>query len=170
MTAALTLTARYRAAYYGGDHTGLRDLLAPALEVVGPAASYRGLDKFLKASEHVRRMVRSVETRRVFADGDEVCAILEVAVDHPIGSFPLVEWYRVEGDRIASIHTFFDTGPFVRRSAEDAAGAVDPVCHMHVDPEAAPAHRQHGGTRYAFCSEGCAIAFEDDPGKYLART
>jgi Cu+-exporting ATPase len=80
-----------------------------------------------------------------------------------------VEWYRFEGDRIASIQTIFDTGPFVRRSAEDARTAIDPVCHMSVDKTAPAATREHDGKTYYFCSEGCAIAFHEEPFKYLER-
>ncbi len=171
MTNPLSVAARYRAAYYGGHYEALRDLLADDLVVTGPAASYRGVEKFLKASEHVAPLVKAVEVRREFADGDDVCAVLTLVV-HPPGEpapqrLPLVEWYRFEAGRIASIETFFDTGPFVRRSAKAGHSAVDPVCHMRVEPTTA-ATREHDGRTYHFCSEGCAIAFADAPDRYLA--
>lgn len=54
---------------------------------------------------------------------------------------------------------------------EGRAGAhalpVDPVCRMAVDPEREAGTRIHGGTRYHFCSSGCAAAFDRDPARYV---
>ncbi len=44
----------------------------------------------------------------------------------------------------------------------------DPVCGMTVDPAKAAATVEHEGTRYFFCSQGCAAKFCTDPEKYLA--
>ncbi len=164
----ISLAERYRAAYYGGDFESLRGLLSDDFTFAGPAASYRGIETYLKASDHVARMVKSVESERVFAAGNEVCAILTLVLDHKVERLQTAEWYRFEGDRIASIQTIFDTGPFVRSSAEGARTAIDPVCRMSVDKNAPAATRAHGGKAYCFCSEGCAIAFQQDPRKYIA--
>lgn len=50
------------------------------------------------------------------------------------------------------------------------AGALDPVCGMTVEPEAARArslHSSFAGTDYFFCGKGCKLEFEDDPERYL---
>jgi YHS domain-containing protein len=166
MTDHVSLAERYRAAYYRGDFEALRALLADDFVFAGPTATYHGVDDFQKASDHVR-IVKSVETEIVFCGSNEVCAILTLLVDHKVRRFPLVEWYRFDGDRIASIQTIFDTGPFVRTSIEDADTAIDPVCHMSVNKNAPVATREHGGRTYYFCSEGCGIAFHEDPHRYL---
>ncbi|MCZ7528380.1 MAG: YHS domain-containing protein [Acidimicrobiia bacterium] len=44
----------------------------------------------------------------------------------------------------------------------------DVVCGMMVDPETAPAKAVYKGQKYYFCAEGCKVAFERDPEKYLA--
>ena len=49
-----------------------------------------------------------------------------------------------------------------------AAGAVDPVCGMAVDPAASPHRAEHDGVTYHFCSVGCQEAFEADPERHLA--
>jgi class 3 adenylate cyclase/YHS domain-containing protein len=41
--------------------------------------------------------------------------------------------------------------------------SVDPVCHMSVEPERAAARRDHRGVEYLFCSESCALAFDEEP-------
>jgi Cu+-exporting ATPase len=45
--------------------------------------------------------------------------------------------------------------------------ALDPVCKMDVDPEAAAAKAEYKGQTYYFCAPGCKVAFEKDPEKYL---
>ena len=45
--------------------------------------------------------------------------------------------------------------------------AIDPVCHMEVDPATTPLHAVHGGTTYYFCSEGCARRFEATPDAFI---
>lgn len=156
----VSLTERYRSAYYSGDFESVRGLVVEDFTFAGPAAAYRGIEDFLAASAHVPRMVRSVETQRTFSQANEVCAILTVTVDHKVERFFVVEWYRFEGDRIASIQTIFDTGPFVRRAAEDADTAVDPVCHMIVRKDAAAVTRERDGRTFYFCSPGCALGFD----------
>ncbi|WP_447978334.1 heavy metal translocating P-type ATPase [Candidatus Nitrospira bockiana] len=46
----------------------------------------------------------------------------------------------------------------------------DPVCGMEVAPHEAAGHVEHGGRRYAFCSEGCVQRFKSDPARYLGKT
>ena len=48
--------------------------------------------------------------------------------------------------------------------------AVDPVCGMSIDPEAAARAIEHEGKTYVFCSEHCAASFEKDPVKYAGTT
>ena len=46
----------------------------------------------------------------------------------------------------------------------------DPVCGMHVDPEAARARGltlTHDGRDFVFCGKGCFLEFRDEPAKYL---
>jgi YHS domain-containing protein len=48
--------------------------------------------------------------------------------------------------------------------------ALDPVCGMTVDPEAARAagrHSQYKGVDYFFCSRGCKLDFDEEPERYL---
>ena len=45
--------------------------------------------------------------------------------------------------------------------------AIDPVCHMTVDPAQAAATWEHEGKPYHFCSKGCLRKFQADPARYL---
>jgi len=44
---------------------------------------------------------------------------------------------------------------------------TDPVCGMKVDPEHAAARREHAGSTYYFCCDGCGHRFAADPARYL---
>jgi Cu+-exporting ATPase len=44
---------------------------------------------------------------------------------------------------------------------------IDPVCGMTVDPAKTAAPMEHQGTRYFFCSQGCATRFRAEPDRYL---
>ena len=49
-----------------------------------------------------------------------------------------------------------------------AAGAIDPVCGMKVDPHNAKHRHEYQGRPYYFCSAGCRTKFIADPAKYLS--
>ena len=51
------------------------------------------------------------------------------------------------------------------------ASAVDPVCHMNVNiSNPVGGLSEHNGETYYFCADGCRVAFESDPAKYLSNT
>lgn len=161
---------QYLRALYTGESDAARQYLADDLAFSGPSASFRSADAFVRASAHVAKGVRAVHTRKLFADGPDVGVFYELVLDEPHGAIWVADWYRLEGERIASIRTILDTAPFLPSRREAGETAIDPVCHMTVDKSAPAARRTHAGTEYYFCSAGCADAFEQDPDKYLAAT
>ena len=44
--------------------------------------------------------------------------------------------------------------------------AIDPVCHMSVDPATAADHRVYEGHDVWFCNVACAQRFDEDPTAY----
>jgi xanthine dehydrogenase accessory factor len=56
-----------------------------------------------------------------------------------------------------------------KESAEQPAGAIDPVCGMTVEAASARHTVEHGGRRYWFCCSGCKLAFEKEPARYATR-
>ena len=54
----------------------------------------------------------------------------------------------------------------VDRSRESLDLAVDPVCHMRLDPATAPARLPYKDRVYLFCSFECARAFAERPETY----
>lgn len=47
------------------------------------------------------------------------------------------------------------------------AMVTDPVCGMTVDTDTAQHTSEYTGQTYYFCSRGCKLDFDDDPGRYL---
>ncbi|MFQ5886921.1 MAG: YHS domain-containing protein [Anaerolineae bacterium] len=45
--------------------------------------------------------------------------------------------------------------------------ARDPVCGMEVDGKSAGAQCEYKGKVYYLCAQGCKVAFQKDPEKYL---
>lgn len=65
---------------------------------------------------------------------------------------------------------FYLSGLYQRARGRRLADlALDPVCHMLVDPPTAAASRQHQGEELFFCSARCARRFDQDPARYPAR-
>jgi adenylate cyclase len=48
--------------------------------------------------------------------------------------------------------------------------SIDPVCRMAIDPARAAARRVYGDVEYLFCSNRCALAFDNDPAEYVSHT
>ena len=57
--------------------------------------------------------------------------------------------------------------PMMMPAAPAAAGALDPVCGMTVQPETAAGSHVHEGKTYYFCATGCLTKFKNDPAYYL---
>ncbi|MCS6293720.1 MAG: heavy metal translocating P-type ATPase [Nitrospira sp.] len=57
--------------------------------------------------------------------------------------------------------------PMMIPAAPAAAGALDPVCGMTVQPETAAGSHVHEGKTYYFCATGCLTKFKNDPAYYL---
>ncbi len=46
------------------------------------------------------------------------------------------------------------------------AQVKDPVCGMMIDPTTAVSQSSYQGTTYYFCSNGCKLGFDNNPGAY----
>lgn len=65
---------------------------------------------------------------------------------------------------------FYLSGLYQRMRGRRLADlALDPVCHMLVDPATAAAHRHHENEELFFCSSRCARRFDQEPARYPAR-
>jgi YHS domain-containing protein len=71
---------------------------------------------------------------------------------------------------VAEAAAFHLSGLYQRmRGRRPSDLALDPVCHMLVDPATAAATRRYEAEELCFCSSRCARRFDDDPAAYPAR-
>ena len=168
MTHPQEVVERFMRAFYAGDTETARRYLRDDVSFTGPAATFTSADDYLSTAAHVASTPGNIEVQRVFLDDSDVCvfSMLDTrALTHPL---QVADWYHLEGDRIASIQTVFDTGAFASGSGDHKQDSVvDPVCHMDVDTRAQSPTRTWANSTYHFCSEGCARAFANNPARYV---
>jgi hypothetical protein len=109
---ARDVVERYRKALDSGDFEAARGWLSDDLEFHGPIDTFHRADDFLASIKGLWPMVTRIEPRKTFVDGKDVCFIYDMVTNTPAGTAPIVEWYRVAGDRIKAIDAFFDARPF----------------------------------------------------------
>ena len=103
------------------SHRRLADQLSETVAERGPGHphptspardAFDNADDYLQAITGLAPIVSGTTTRRVFTDGDDVAVFYDMHTTTPAGTAPIVEWYRVQGDRIAAIRAYFDARPF----------------------------------------------------------
>ena len=122
-----TLALEYLNAVGAQQYRKLEALLAPDLQVRGPAATRTSAVDFLGALKRLGAIHVRNEVKRVFADGDEVCVIYDFVTDTPAGALTTIEWLRFEGDRIRSIDLYYDQLPWQKVMAVIAERAARPA-------------------------------------------
>ena len=133
MTRAREIIDAFIRAYYAGDVESARDYVCEDLAFTGRAATFTSADDYLSASLHVASMIDSYQIQRIFVDADDVSVFSVLRPKGFAQPIAVADWYHLEHDRIASIQTIFDTGPFASPPTQPAAAStVDPVCHMRV--------------------------------------
>lgn len=79
----------------------------------GPFDTFHNADDLIAAVTRLGNIVEEVRTRKVFADGNDVCILYDFVAKPPAGTVLIAEWFHVEGDKIDSIEIVFDPRPFV---------------------------------------------------------
>ena len=98
------------------------DMVSAARVLSGDRFSYRGpidhftsADAFIADLSKLSSILRRIDRRRFFADGDEVCAIVTfVTTIEDIANTRAVHWVRVEDGSIVSIEGFLDARAYAR--------------------------------------------------------
>jgi hypothetical protein len=100
--------------FTSGDVDGAAELLDASFAFHGPMVQADDKASFLKSTEGLLPIVRGYEMRRMWTDGDEVCAIYDFLVETPVGAgaIPMAEWAVVRDGRLVSSRLLFDTAAF----------------------------------------------------------
>ena len=112
---AKEIVQRYHDAWRRHDYEEARGLLHDDLDFAGPFDTFDRADDFLEAIRALAPVVKDVEVRKTFVDGEDVCLIFDM-VTHGAGTQPIAEWYAVRDGKIASLRVFFDARPFAALS------------------------------------------------------
>jgi hypothetical protein len=78
------------------------------VRIVGPAGETFG--KPLGFIEMLRKYKGRYDVKKVFAEGDDVCVLYDLATTG--STVYMSSWYQVKGEKIASIQTVFDPSAF----------------------------------------------------------
>ena len=102
----------YQKALGSGNWTAARGFLKDDLEFKGPIAQYDRPEPYIEDLKRLHNIVKGVEMKRVFSDGDDVCLLYDMVTNTPSGTAFICEWYHVECRKIGSIRVVFDATPF----------------------------------------------------------
>jgi ketosteroid isomerase-like protein len=106
-------------AFDDNDFEGMRVQLAGGFVYDGPLDHFSDPDSFVKDLEKYGQVVRRIERRRLFVDGDEACVILTfVTTIQDIERTRMAMWLRVEDGKIARIEGFLDPRAYVHMFRE----------------------------------------------------
>lgn len=84
-------------------------LVTEGFEYVGPNMRFLSADAMLNYQFGMVAIQKDVILRQLSADGDEVFAIMDYRTNfEPIGDVRLAVWFRVRGDKIQAIETFYN--------------------------------------------------------------
>ena len=100
------------------DLQAVEALLAPQMVFVGPAARVTGAAAYLAVLKRLGPVWVSSDVKKIFAEGDDVCAVYDFVTNTPAGRVPIVEWLRIENGLIAAVEIFFDRVSFKPASDE----------------------------------------------------
>jgi hypothetical protein len=107
-----TLALDYLDAVGKKDFERVAALLAPDLKFVGPTVTRTSARDVIAALTRLGAIHVRNEPTRVFVDGRDVCVIYDFVTDTPAGALPTIEWLHFEGDRISTIHLYYDGVPW----------------------------------------------------------
>jgi hypothetical protein len=96
------------------DFERMRSLLVDqGFSFRSPIAAFDSADLFIQYSAHASGIIRSVEFRKVFVDGPDVCHLLTYRIQiSEKQSVNVAQWSHVENGRIQRIETVFDASVY----------------------------------------------------------
>lgn len=98
----------------------LEKVLSENVEYESPLSTYNSsVDLVSDMIENSDEFEGALNVKKVFVDGDDVCAIYEQKCTDPsVGDVTFTEWYKVSGNRIAMIRSTFDTRSIVESRSQ----------------------------------------------------
>ena len=106
----LSVVEAYFAALSAYDFGGMRALLADrGFSFHSPIATIDSADLFIQYSAHMGGIIQSLEVRKVFVDGPDVCQFLTYRIQiSEKRTVEVAQWSHVENGRIQRIESLYD--------------------------------------------------------------
>ena len=100
--------------FTSGDVAGAAELLDESFVFRGPMVQTDNKADFLASTGALVPIARGYEMRRIWTDGDEVCAIYDFLVETPVGSGAILmaEWSEIRDGKLQSSRLVFDSAAF----------------------------------------------------------
>jgi len=121
MASAGEVVHRFHAAVGGKDFVAARKLLHDDLNFKGPIDTFHRADDYLGSIKKLSNIVKSVDVKKQFVDGNDVCVLYDMITNTSAGTAFISEWFRVKGDKISDIRVVFDARPFAAMFSKGAA-------------------------------------------------
>ncbi len=112
MASAVEVVQAYMQVLGSGDMASARRYLHDHFSFKGPIDTFDKPEPYLQAVKKLHSMVKRVDMKKVFVDGNDVCVLYDLVTNTQAGTAFIAEWYQVKGDKIASIRVVFDARPF----------------------------------------------------------
>ncbi len=110
------LVRAYYASWKNGaaqfDETRLAAVLASRLVFESPMSRREEAPSFIEALRRISTTVRELRFLHTLAHGDECAVLYDADLEMPRGTHRFAEFFRVEGERIATIRLVFDPSEF----------------------------------------------------------
>jgi uncharacterized protein YndB with AHSA1/START domain len=104
----------YFEALHRRDGKAIRQMLVDNGDFIGPLQSFNNADAFMKAAEVFMKLVKTVDIKRVLADGNDVCVLWDYQTIVPsMPVIPVAAWLKIEADKIKYFHLHFNPAAFV---------------------------------------------------------
>ena len=96
------------------NRAAIREMLMDNGHFIGPLQSFTQADAFMSAADVFMQLVRTVEIKKVLADGDDVAIFWDYTTIVPsIPVIPVAAWLTIEADKIKYLHLHFNPAAFV---------------------------------------------------------
>lgn len=121
------LVARFISHIHAQRFDEAKELLATdGFEYVGPNMRFLSRDDMLAYQFGMAAIQKDLIVRQLSADGEHVFAILDYQTHfEPIGDVRLAVWFRVRGDRIQTVETFYNAAVVENMLGGNLPSAVD---------------------------------------------
>ena len=106
---------RYFAAMKEKDFATLRTLIHDDVSFKGALGTTEGATEYISGLQGMMAAMSGMERTVVFAEGENVCQIYDLALATPPVTLSIAQWITVRDGRIAALRVYFDPRPLFEK-------------------------------------------------------